>query len=380
MRKIDIVIGNGYGDEGKGSTTDMLCRDRTVVVRFSGGAQAGHTVVTPEGQRHVFSSFGSGAFRGAGTYLSRFFLLDPIKLNQEAKKLIAAGVNLLPAVVDPMAPVVTPFDVLANQLQEKLRNLNVSVKDSRHGSCGYGIGEAAKREEEGPVRLRAQDLLAPKSILSARISSIRFDVLSRLTQLGGRGTTFLTGLYQDLEYAEANFLDALPEFLERVAIRRDDLSGYDHLVFEGSQGLLLDRDIGVFPHVTRSKTGLVNVEKLIGSEISEATVYWISRAYMTRHGAGPLDGELPRPSWVKDPTNVDNEWQGSLRYAPRDEKLLKWARDYALTEISTSPRAEKSVITCCDQLPDDLQDQLPRGELRVYGPTREGFTLQPWRW
>lgn len=74
------VIGAGFGDEGKGLMTDYCCQrpKYTTVVRFNGGAQAGHTVVTPDGRRHVFSHFGSGTLRGAATFLSRFFICNPI--------------------------------------------------------------------------------------------------------------------------------------------------------------------------------------------------------------------------------------------------------------------------------------------------------------
>ncbi len=76
MSKVIAVIGAGYGDEGKGLMTDYFSSqyDDAVVIRSNGGAQAGHTVVTPEGQRHVFSHFGSGTFNGSPTFLSRHFV------------------------------------------------------------------------------------------------------------------------------------------------------------------------------------------------------------------------------------------------------------------------------------------------------------------
>ena len=84
-----VVIGANYGDEGKGLMTDFLCRQHSadLVVRFNGGAQAGHTVVTPEGERHVFHHIGSGYFAGVPTYLSKFFVSNPVLFKQEYQEL-----------------------------------------------------------------------------------------------------------------------------------------------------------------------------------------------------------------------------------------------------------------------------------------------------
>lgn len=92
--KIKVVIGSGFGDEGKGLMTDYFCssfpRDESVLnVRFNGGAQAGHTVVTPYGLRHVFGHFGAGSFLpNVVTYLSSEFLVNPILFRKEYGKLL----------------------------------------------------------------------------------------------------------------------------------------------------------------------------------------------------------------------------------------------------------------------------------------------------
>jgi len=81
MNEANVVIGANYGDEGKGAAVDRLATEagaQCLVVRFNGGAQAGHTVETPDGRRHVFSHFGAGSFAGARTFLSRFFVSNPI--------------------------------------------------------------------------------------------------------------------------------------------------------------------------------------------------------------------------------------------------------------------------------------------------------------
>ena len=85
MKHAFAVIGANFGDEGKGLMTDYFCSQnkKSLNIRFNGGAQAGHTVVTPDGKRHVFSHIGSGTFSGADTYLSEFFTLNPIMFMKE---------------------------------------------------------------------------------------------------------------------------------------------------------------------------------------------------------------------------------------------------------------------------------------------------------
>src|SRR5438874_12792721 len=96
QRRAIILAGLGYGDEGKGIWTDYLARTEQVhtVVRFNGGAQAGHNVVTPDGRHHTFAQLGSGTFvGGVNTHLSRFMLVNPFRLLREADELRTLGVG-----------------------------------------------------------------------------------------------------------------------------------------------------------------------------------------------------------------------------------------------------------------------------------------------
>jgi len=146
-----IVVDLGYGDAGKGTVVDWLCSPRgglarggeavRTVVRFNGGAQAGHNVVTADGRQHTFAQFGSGTFTsGVRTHLSRFMLVDPLALAAEAGHLAALGVPdaLARLTVDRDALLTTPYHRAANQVRELARGLD------RHGSCGMGIGETAR--------------------------------------------------------------------------------------------------------------------------------------------------------------------------------------------------------------------------------------------
>ena len=343
----DVVIGNAWGDEGKGLVTDWLSGPDTVVVRFCGGAQAGHTVVDPDGRRHVFQHFGSGSFRGATTFLSEFFYCDPEAFVRELRALRKVGLE--PVVrVSPAASVVTPYDRLLNQLTEQAR------ASGRHGSCGYGVGEAAARAESTDSMVRATHVTYGwlrqvwynnwASALAYRLDALESHLLLELDRRGIE--VDLSVLRQDMSAARTKFIGAVSAFMgETLEWDAGKLEGRK-LVFEGSQGLLLDRDLGAFPYVTRAKTGLVNVEALLGT-LADCRIWFVSRSYFTRHGAGPLPGEDPGLRHA-DSTNVDNPWQGSLRFAPRDGDVLLDAQARALAEVQTAPGQVRSFVSWTD--------------------------------
>ena len=345
------VIGAGYGDEGKGLMTDALVAPygaAATVVRYNGGAQAGHTVTLADGRRHVFHHVGSGAFAGAATFLSRFFVANPILLASEIADLAAIGVHPRIA-IDPDAPVTTPFDMMINQIAERARG------KGRHGSCGLGFGETLERNLRPEFALTVRQLKDGE--LPSRLSSIRRSwAPERLTRLGlwPIGDEDMALLNDDAIIE--HWLEDAAAFLDAVAISEAArLREAEIIVFEGAQGLLLDQDRGAFPHVTRSNTGLKNVLTLayeIG--IGRLDAYYVSRSYATRHGAGPLAHELPGPpsADVVDATNIVNPWQGALRFGMLDLAILQRA---VASDLSDAARATTRVshslaMTCLDQV------------------------------
>lgn len=360
MSNATVVIGAGYGDEGKGLTTDYLTAvdpDNTIVVRFNGGAQAGHTVQTTDGKRHVFSHFGSGTFSGAATYLSRFFVCHPMLFHEERRALAALG--LRPRVlVDPEAPVTTPYDVMINQQLEMARGAG------RHGSCGIGFGETIDRIENSAFGLSVVDLLEP-AVLIERLDQIRRRYLpDRLARLKLRPLD--KQLLSDDIFDR--FVDDALCFIEHVTLH--DATALDasssNIVFEGAQGLRLDMERGEFPHVTRSSTGLKNVVALATeANIPGLEVVYATRAYLTRHGAGPLAWELsakPYPR-VTDQTNLSNTWQGSLRFAWLDlDEMQRYIRD-DLSEGRELVTSTTLMVSCLDQI-DETVEFIERGRTR----------------
>ncbi|MBY4632876.1 adenylosuccinate synthetase [Rhizobium croatiense] len=345
------VIGALYGDEGKGLMVDRLAAvtPGAVVVRSNGGAQAGHTVVDPAGIRHVFHHVGSGSFAGAATHFSRFFVAHPMLFLDELAALNERGAKPQTS-SDPRALITTPFDVLINQAVELARGT------ARHGSCGLGFGETIERNLHPELALSTKDLFRPD--LHALLVSIRDGwVPGRLAALG------ITALPEELaavladDITIAGFEADCAAYLDHVTLWPDRrLCERGTVIFEAAQGLCLDQNRGAFPHVTRSNTGLANIRAIAAEAgVTELDAVYATRCYTTRHGAGPLKGEVPtlRGVNVVDPTNAPNEWQGSLRLAPLDLFMLR----KAIADDLTSDRGGIAVkaglaVTCLDQTED----------------------------
>lgn len=349
---VNVVIGAGLGDEGKGLITDFFCdtneRD-TVVVRFNGGAQAGHTVVTPEGKRHVFHHVGSGTFSGAGTFLSKHMVCHPMFFEDELNELNNMGISE-DVLVDPRAVITTPYDIMINQALEMSRG------NERHGSCGMGFGETIERKEKdssGIYTLTVNDLYK-SGVPLMKLRNIRDQyVPKRLNDLK------LPPLEDHLKSDNIleRFLEDLSFFRQNTWISDlDYLSDHYDIVFEGAQGLLLDMDYGSFPHVTRSNTGLKNVIDLAReASIEELEVTYVTRCYTTRHGAGPLPYEMDEIPYeaMRDKTNKNNEWQSNFRYGWLSIDMLVDAIRHDLLYCPNMVQDTNLAVTCLDQVDDD---------------------------
>lgn len=405
MRHARVVIGSSFGDEGKGLLTDYFVRtlggSGVLVARFNGGAQAGHTVETEEGVRHVFSHFGAGSLAGADTLLTRHFIANPILFQRERAELERIGVRPRVA-VDPRAIVTTPYDMLLNEMAETARG------PARHGSVGLGINETVTRSEDASFRLTVGTALRDPDAAAATLRSIRQAwVPRRAASLGIEAEVERRSELIGSEGLIGHWLDVLGEFLRCVEVRRDTdvLREHERVVFEGAQGLALDQDRGTFPHVTRSSTGVRNVVELMDElPPADLSVVYATRGYLTRHGAGPLDGELPEKPFpgVHDRTNVDHRFQGSLRFALLDVAALqrRIAEDFGDTRrLDRAAGIRMGIaVTCLDQLseiarwtsageivegsPDDLVDaiasHLPAEEVFVSrGPRAADVAAMP---
>lgn len=382
MKRAIVIVGAGYGDEGKGLMTDFFVNTsppNTIVVRYNGGAQAGHTVITPQANHHVFSHFGSGTFVGAATYLGSDFIVNPILFNIEHGELT----NFYPRVlVSTSARCTVPYDMLLNQAVEEARVV-------AHGSCGVGIFETIRRCSNENTTLYELSKLTLDQ-LTVKLEQIRTNTLVQLKTRGILSPQ--TEAMLALPIAE-QFYDSIECMCNRITWADDTqvCKEHDVLIFEGAQGLLLNQLYGTAPHLTPSDTGaLVPVQMLEASGVSyQAEIVYVTRAYATRHGAGPLDNECSAEALelhnVANETNQQNAFQGAFRYAPLDVPALHKlvAQDFA--RVSSRATTTSLAVTCLDQVPESVKAswvQNTSGLLDTYswvyfseGPTRETITF-----
>jgi len=354
-----VVIGLNYGDEGKGSVVDYLTRRERMpqtkaVVRFNGGAQAGHTAINKKGERHVFHQIGSGAFNAANTILSKYHIFNPTIFRKEYASL-KKDMGISTVYLDPEAMVTTPFDIMINQVLEESRGKDINGK-GLHGSCGMGINETVERNQQG-FSFNASKLDMIHS-MKHRLDKIFGEyVPDRLKQLG------ILDFESDIKtFVMDNAKEVCDKFIEdsmeifnnnqiRYATFEKASNRFYNLVFEGAQGLLLDQDSDDFPHVTRSSTGLKNVEELLKDKelnIDNLHVYYVTRCYLTRHGAGPLKDEIFDPLGIVDETNIPNDYQHHLRFAPLDFDKMAKAVDKEREYFSNTEFKTTVVVNCCD--------------------------------
>ncbi len=357
-REAFLVVDLGYGDQGKGSVTDFLVRDRGAhtVVRYNGGAQAGHNVVTPDGRHHTFAQFGAGSFvPGVRTLLSRHMAVQPWAMLVEAEHLARAGVTDVfeRTDIDADAPVITPFHRAVNRLRERARG------DGRHGSCGVGVGETVSdaRSLDPDLVVRARDLF-DASALHAKLARVqerkREDARDLLRDL--RGDPAASDDIEHLEDASiaAVYVQFLAPFRSRARIvggeaLREALGRPGAVVFEGAQGVLLDEWRGFHPYTTWSTCTPDNALALLGEGAYEGDVtrLGVVRAYATRHGAGPFVTEdTALGARVPDGHNRLDPWQGGFRVGWFDAVATRYA-------IRVCGGVDALAVTCLDRLRDE---------------------------
>ena len=311
MPKIYAVVGANYGDEGKGLAVDYLSRKgRGVVVKHNGGAQAGHTVDRADGKRFVFHQLGSGSFNHYSTYWACTYQPDLLKIADEVEEFKAVG-EFTPAIIaSPEAKVVLLTDVYINQMKE------INRGENKHGSCGMGIWEATVRNNTGFAITIGDIANGTIFDLVGKLKLIKEVYLPKRMKELGINHHSIPGL-DYIKYAKA-----LKENLNKYVVVKEDFIAhfgeyFDNIIYEGAQGLMLDaarKDL--WPHTTSSRTDLTNPLNLSEDGINE--VVFVSRSYVTRHGAGPFK-EHPDLNF-EDLTNKPNPWQGSLRFGAFEDR------------------------------------------------------------
>lgn len=318
--KAFVVVGMGYGDEGKGQVVDHLVREHDVhtVMRFSGGSQAAHNVVTPDGLHHTFAQFGSGVFAGADTYLGRDMMVNPLDMFNEFYHLASIGQDDAwdRLSVNKGCLVTTPIHAAANLLKEYYR------RGRAHGTTGKGIGEtrwaringyslnAGLLGDKNATRWNLGRLLGyyskqePRWASRATAEKGDFEWSDALTEcrdlLLGRRPDLVEAMID--RYAEWAARTALVENVHLANLIRNSGGG---VVLEGSQGVLLDESAGFHPHTTWADVTAETARQelsIAGLSPHEIQVVGVTRTHTTRHGHGPFpsDSYRRRPVFTAD--------------------------------------------------------------------------------
>ena len=283
MTRAVAVIGMQWGDEGKGKIVDRLTDRASVVARFQGGHNAGHTLVI-DGERTVLHLVPSGVMReGVRCLIGHGVVLSPAAFVDEMSMLVERGVPAPERVrVSDACPLILPYHAALDRARETARGA------AAIGTTGRGIGPAYE-DKAARRAMRVGDLLDP-----ARLDE-------KLRILDEYHNFMLTRWFGADPIDIAEVRDALEAAIERIRPLVADVPGALHaaldagegVLLEGAQGACLDIDQGTFPFVTSSNTTAGNAAA--GSGLGPRDVGYVlgvAKAYATRVGGGPFPSEL----------------------------------------------------------------------------------------
>jgi len=278
-----VVIGAQWGDEGKGKIVDLLSSESDYVVRFQGGANAGHTLKFDD-KKVVLHLIPSGIFNGdADCVIGNGVVIDPVALVEEIKGVQEMGFSLKGRFfISQTAHVILPYHKLLDQLKEKRRGGDAI------GTTGRGIGPAYV-SKVSRIGIRMIDLLN-RETLKTKIDQNLKDINFALENLYKEPLLSTDDLMNELEDA----IQTLEPFIcNTTNLMHEGINEGRNILLEGAQGTLLDVDHGTYPYVTSSSP--TSGGACIGSGIPPTAldkVMGITKAYCTRVGNGPFPTEL----------------------------------------------------------------------------------------
>ncbi len=357
---VDLVVGAQWGDEGKAKVIDYLSKDTNIIVRYQGGANAGHTVVV-DGKKYIFHLVPSGIiYPNTTCVIGNGVVLDPEFFIQECDALANQGFEVYKKIfISDACHIILPFHKIIDSLIEA-----TSLPGEKIGTTKRGIGicYADKMMRTG---LRAGELL-DKEVLANKLKNI----VEKKNQV-------LVKLYNADPLSYKEIFDKLYEVSEKIKhliintsyYLHQELKKGKHILLEGAQGTGLDIDFGTYPFVTSSNSTTGGA--ISGSGISFQyleKVYGISKAYATRVGEGPFPTEVFDKEAEKM-RNLGNEF-GSTTGRPRrcgwfDVEMVKHASrvngltDLVLTKIDILSNYEKIPVGLGYELNGRKLDHMP---------------------
>ena len=277
------VLGAQWGDEGKGKIVDFLSRDADIVARFSGGNNAGHTVLNEDG-RFTLHLVPSGIFwPQALCVIGNGVVIDPDVLLDEIDGLSDRGVDISSRLlVSERAHVIMPYHVALDQLAEAARG------DRALGTTGKGVGPAYS-DKAARTGVRAAELLDLEALL-ARLEGIVSQTNALITKVYGGSPLPLSDIFEKCR----RWAERLGPYIEPVEQRvHEALEAGNTVLLEGAQGALLDLDHGTYPFVTSSHPTIGGACVGLGIHPRHISgILGVFKAYSTRVGSGPFPTEL----------------------------------------------------------------------------------------
>jgi len=279
---IITIVGGQWGDEGKGKIVDLLAERANMVVRFSGGDNAGHTVINPCGEfkLHLIPS---GIFYPQVTcMIGNGVAVNPEVLLREIKELKENGIDAGRLFISDRAHLIMPYHTLLDELEEDRRNRGAL------GTTRKGIGPVFA-DKAARLGIRAGDLLDADTLRNRLIAALEFKNMV-LTKVYGVSPLSVEETYdQYCRYGE----QLAPLIRDTAYLIREAVTRGDPILLEGAQGALLDPDFGTYPYVTSSSplAGASCIGTGLGPREIDR-VMGVFKAYSTRVGAGPMPTEL----------------------------------------------------------------------------------------
>lgn len=277
-----VVMGAQWGDEGKGKFVDLLASKADLVVRATGGSNAGHTVWA-NGQQYKLHQIPSGIlYKGTLCVIGHGVVLDPEKLMEEMDYLEAKGVDLSGLRISAGAHLVLPYHVRLDGAEEDRKGAH------KIGTTRRGIGPAYM-DKYARTGIRVVDLMDREEFLSKLTAQVeaKNELLTKI--YGQPGFTVQEIAEPYLAYAER----IRPYVANTVELLNDAIDAGRNVLFEGAQGTLLDVDLGTYPYVTSSHP--IAAGSIIGAGVGPTRVnrvVGIVKAYTSRVGEGPFPTEL----------------------------------------------------------------------------------------
>ncbi len=311
-----LVVGLQFGDEGKGQLVDVLAGDHDVIVRFNGGANAGHSVRIGD-ERFALHLLPCGVLtEGTLNLLGNGVLVDPGVFLAEIDELRARGFDVSDRVrVSERAHLVLEHHRQEDRLRGAAQRALLGEAGFL-GTTGRGIGPAVADKAHRDVAVRIADLGDRRRLRRKLEAVVRWKnaELATLARLAGEAFEPLDARAR-CDELEAQAVRLKPFVADTAALLRDAVAAGRRVLFEGAHSALLDLDHGTYPYVTSSSASGLAVEAACGVRVADLGVWGVVKAYGSRVGAGPFPTELDGPEG--DALRVRGNEYGTTTRRPR---------------------------------------------------------------